>query len=383
VRRERGRARYDRAGTLLDHGRPDEGIVLLDGAEEDRGQVRRALAYGLAGAGASALVEAQSAVLQHRGGRRRELARALAVNADVSAAYGDPDLAVASADLAIRLFLRGRRLGADREDLRRALAVAVAVHAAHGRDDLAGQAGTVARRIGGLVGPAPTVLETRRTSLDVTGPVGTAPTVLETRRTSLDVTGPVGTAPTVLESRRPGLELTVAAALTRLGRPPPTVAGRSVLRPAVALELLVPLNRVLGPVDPAAERGRAGDEAARLGRTLAALAIELLPADGAAGGRLGLEAHALLAGASRLGSELLRRQLPTFGPPWAAALLACSRGAEADRDHALALDLAAWAARVATQLFPATLVDRETGVVAAEALDHHRELATAPRSPPR
>ena len=343
VRRERGEVRYDRAGTLLDQGRPDEAIVVLDEAEEEYGrradvQVRRALAYGLAGAGATALVEAQSAVLRHRGGRRRELARALAVNADVLAAYGDPDLAVASADLAIRLFLRGRRPRADRAELRRALAVAVAVHTAHGRHDLAGQAGAVARRIGGLAGPAPTVLEIRRPSLDVT----------------------------------------VAAALTRLGRPPPLIGDRSVVRPAVALELLVPLDRVLGPAGCAAG-GRAVDAAARLGRTLAALAIE---SDAAAGGRLGLEAHALLAGASRLGSELLSRQLPTFGPPWAAALLACSRRAEADRDHALALDLAVWAAGVAGRLFPATLVDRETRAVATEALDHHRELATAPRSPP-
>jgi hypothetical protein len=347
VRRDRGRDRYDRAGTLLDQGRPDEATVVPDEAEEESGrrpdgQVRRALADGLAGAGASALVEAQSAVLDHRGGRRRELARALAVNADVLAAYGDPDLAVASADLAIRLFLRGRRLRADREELRRALAVAVAVHTAHGRHDLAGQAGAVARRIGGLVGPAPTVLEIRRPSLDVT----------------------------------------VAAALARLGRPPPLIGDRSVVRPAVALELLVPLDRVLAPLGSAAG-GRAADAAARLGRTLAALAIELLPADGAAGGRLGLEAHALLAGASRLGSELLSRQLPTFGPSWAAALLACSRRAEADRDHGLALDLAASAAGVAGQLFPATLVDHETRAVAAEAVDHHRELATAPRSPPR
>jgi hypothetical protein len=113
------------------------------------------------------------------------------------------------------------------------------------------------------------------------------------------------------------------------------------------------------------------------------LATELLPLDGVRGARLGLEAHALLAGASRLGSDLLSHQLPAFGPPWAAALLACSRRAEADRDPTLALDLAVWSAGVAEQLFPATLVDRETRAVATEALDHHRGLATALRSPPR
>ena len=96
--------------------------------------------------------------------------------------------------------------------------------------------------------------------------------------------------------------------------------------------------------------------------------------DPARGARLGLEAHALLAGASRLESELLRYQLPALGPPWAAVLLAGSRRAEADRDPALALDLAAWARGVAEQLFPATLVDREARTVAVEVLDHHGRL---------
>ena len=295
------------------------------------GQVRRALASGLAGAGASALVEAQAAVLHCRGGPRRDLARALAVNA-VLAGYGDPDLAVASADLAIRLFLRGRRAAADREELRRALAVAVAVHRAHGRYGLAEQAVAVARRIGGLVGPAPTVLE----------------------------------------ARRPALDVTVAAALDRLDRSAPLVGNRPIVRPPVELELVVPLDRV-------GTGKRSGDAAARVGRALAGLAIEALPVDGAGGGRLGMEAHAMLAGAARLGSELLTEQLAAFGPPWAAALLACARRAEADRDHALALDLATRAAGVAEQLFPATLVDRDAAAVAAEAV----ELVTALRSPPR
>ncbi len=167
---ELGEVLYDLAGTLLRDGRADDAVAALDEAEDAYGlvpslrcadrvadvQVRRAVGYGLAGAGASAVVDAQSAVLHHRGGKQRDLARALAVNADVLAAYGDPDLAVASADLAVRLFLaaRGPAGGRDREELRRALAVAVAVHAAHGRHDLAAQAGAVARRIGGLLGTA-------------------------------------------------------------------------------------------------------------------------------------------------------------------------------------------------------------------------------------
>jgi hypothetical protein len=144
-----------------------------------------------------------------------------------------------------------------------------------------------------------------------------------------------------------------------------------VVRPAVDVELVVSLDRVLVPLGAG---GRSADAAARLGGTLARLADELLPLDGARGARLGLEAHALLAGASRLESEALRYQLPDLGPPWAAVLLACSQRAEADRDPALALDLATWARGVAEQLFPATLVDREARTVAVRALDHHGRL---------
>lgn len=343
-----GEVLCEAAGTLLRDRRADAAIVVLDEAEEvyegcaERVadvQVRRAIGYGLAGAGASAMVDAQSAVLHHRGGKRRsDLARALAVNADVLAAYGDPDLAVASADLAVRLFL-GRRPsgGPDREELRRALSVAAAVHGAHGREDLAAQAGAVARRIGGLVGPA-------------------------------------GAMPMVSQGRAARLRVTVAGALgvvrERLGREAPWVGDRPVVRPAVELALVVPLDRV----------GCAGaDAGARLGRGLAGLTTALLPLDGAGGARLGMEAHALLAGASRLGSGLLRDQLPAFGPAWAAALLASSRQAEAEGDRALALDFASWGAIVVERLFPATLVDRDTGAVATAVLDHRARLTAAPR----
>jgi hypothetical protein len=318
-------------------------------------QTRRATAYGLAGAGGSAVVDAQSAVLHYRSraaaepadARRRELARALATNADVLAAYGDPDLAVGSADLAIRLGL-ALPGGADAHAglLRRALSVAIAVHAAHGRHDLADQAGAVARRVGGLAGPAPTVLGAR--------------------------------------PRAPALAVTVATALDaarrRLDRPPPRIGDRSVVRPAVDVELAVPLDRALVPLGPG---GRAADAAARLGGTLAGIAIALLPLDPVGGARLGLEAHALLAGASRLESPLLRHQLPALGPPWAEVLLACSRRAEADRDPALALDLAAWAGGLAEQLFPATLVDRETRTVAVAVFDHHGRLLAEHGQPER
>jgi hypothetical protein len=363
---------YDLAGRLLRDGRADDAIAALDEAEQAYGlvpqgadrvadvQARRALGYGLAGAGASAVVDAQSAVLHHRGGKRRDLARALAVNADVLAAYGDPDLAVASADLAVRLFLaRGTAGGRDREELRRALAVAVCVHAAYGRHDLAAQAGAVARRIGGLVGPAIPALAHRAAG-------------------------------------RSGLGVTVAGALEvvrdRLGREPPWIGDRPVVRPAVELALAVPLDRVgvvgadaaqVGASGPGAAAGAAADAGARLGRGLAGLATALLPLDRAGGARLGMEAHALLAGASRLGSELLREHLPAFGPAWAAVLLACSRRAEGDGDLALALDLASWGAVVAERLFPATMVDRETRTVATEVLEHRDGLATALRSPPR
>jgi tetratricopeptide (TPR) repeat protein len=360
-----GDAQYELGDALLAGGRPEAAVVALDEAEEAYGrlsprrfpaadriadvQARRAIAYGVAGAGGSALVDAQSAVLHYRPTagedpaepRRRDLARALAANADVLAGYGDPDLAVASADLAVRLFLPHAGESADdTAELRRALAVAIAVHSAHGRHHLADQAGTVTRRLGGLPGGVPTVLGVRQHSRH-------PPVLAVTVATALD------------------------AARQRLGRQPPRIGDRAVVRPAVDVELVVPLDRVLVPLGPG---DRSADAAARLGSTLAKLAVGLLQLDGARGARLGLEAHALLAGASRLESEVLRHQLPALGPPWAAALLACSRRAEADRDPALALDLAAWAGGVSEQLFPATLVDREARTVAVEVLDHHGRL---------
>jgi tetratricopeptide (TPR) repeat protein len=341
--------------SLLSGGQPEDAVRVLDEAEEAYErlprrfpvgdlvadvQIRRAVAYGLAGSGASAVVDAQSAVLHHRDrrGDPRGSARALAVNADVLAAYGDPDLAVGSADRSIRLYLaRDVDDPADVAQLRRALAVAIAVHSAQGRHDLAEQAGAVARRVGGLAGPAPTVLGT--------------------------------------QTRAPVLAVTVATALEaarlRLDRQPPRIGDRTVVRPAVDAELVVPLDRLLVPLGPG---DRAADTAARLGGTLAWMAAQLLPLDPVGGARLGLEAHALLAGASRLESATLRHQLPVLGPAWAAALLTCSRWAEAERDPALALDLAAWAAGVAEQLFPATLVDLEAQAVALDVLDHHGRL---------
>lgn len=365
---------YDLGESLAASGRPEEAVVALDEAEEAYGrlsagrfpaadriadvQARRGTAYGLAGAGGSAVVDAQSAVVHYRRAvgedladpRQRDLARALAGNADVLAAYGDPDLAVASADLAVRLYLhQAAEINASPDaglhvaQLRRALSVAVAVHGGCGRWDLADQAATIGRRMGGLVQAVPTVLAARQGS-----------------------------------THPPPLAVTVASALDTARRlfdiEPPRVNDRPVVRPAVTVELVVPLDRVLRALGPGAA---AADAAARLGGTLAAVAAALLPTDPTGGVRLGLEAHALLAGASRLESPALRYQLPALGPPWAAALLACSRYAEATRDPALAMDLAAWAGGVAEQMFPATLVDRDARTVAVAVLDHHGRLLAA------
>ena len=135
--------------------------------------------------------------------------------------------------------------------------------------------------------------------------------------------------------------------------------------------LVVPLDRVLMSIGAGAA---SADAAARLGRSLAGLATDVLPGDPWSGVRLGLEAHVLLAGASRLESTALRHQLPAYGPAWAGVLLSCSLRAERGRDPALALDLAAWAGGVAEQMFPATLVDQEARTVAIGVLDHHGRL---------
>lgn len=365
-----GSVLYDLGESLTAADQPEEAVAALDEAEDvylslpaDRFpvpdlvadvQARRGTAYGMAGAGASAMVDAQSAVVHYRrvssgdldDPGHRDLARVLAINADVLAAYGDPDLAVGSADQAVRLYLRQATAinaapdaGVHVAHLRRAVAIAVAVHAAHGREDLAEQAASIDRRIDAGQQPLRTVLAERLRS-----------------------------------PKPPELRVTVASALAgahRRGRDVPWIGDRPVVRPAVEAELVVPLDRVLTALGTGSG---SADAAARLGRTLAGLAADLLQADPDGGCRLGMEAHTLLAGASRLESAALRYQLPVYGPPWAAVLLACSRRAELDRDPALALDLAAWAGGVAEQLFPATLVDVESRTVAIAVLDHHGRL---------
>src|SRR6202046_3228650 len=75
-------------------------------------KARRARARMLGGRGASAVLEGDEAVLYHRGlpasqqttARSLDLARILTSNAVILDRFGDPDLAVASADRAIRLF---------------------------------------------------------------------------------------------------------------------------------------------------------------------------------------------------------------------------------------------------------------------------------------
>jgi tetratricopeptide (TPR) repeat protein len=364
-----GSTLYALGRSLTLAGRPDDAVDALDEAEQTYlglprrprvadwvadVQARRATAFGLSGSGASAMVDAQSAVVHYRvrgsddpdDPAQLDLARVLAINADVLAAYGDPDLAVGSADQAVRLALRQlpdwqgtSESGVHVGHLRQALSVAIAVHAAHGRADLAGQAQRVGQRVGLDRHPPRTVLAGRAHA-----------------------------------ARPPALAVTVAGALAaaqRLGRPEPRVGDRPVVRPALDPSLVVPLDRVLMSIGAGAT---SADAAARLGRSLAGLATELLSGDPAAGVRLGLEAHVLLAGASRLESTALRQQLPAYGPGWAHVLLACSRRAEADRDLPLALDLAAWAGGVAEQMFPATLVDQEAREVAIAVLDHHGRL---------
>src|SRR5690606_25286158 len=75
-------------------------------------ELRRARVHAAAGRGASAIVAAQSAVaaylrsgIDDRDPHYLDLARAFAWNADILLVYGDPDVAVASADSAIRMIL--------------------------------------------------------------------------------------------------------------------------------------------------------------------------------------------------------------------------------------------------------------------------------------
>jgi tetratricopeptide (TPR) repeat protein len=310
-----------------------------------------------------------------------ELATALALNASVLEDYGDPDLAVRSADAAIGLFLRhqdqleeGPEGATNAHQLCLAARVAGDVHAGAGRLDIALRADDIgirtADRLADSESPADQTLlveaMTRRAlRLRASGrPEEARP--LFRAAIDADLAAAEAVSERLSQPRRPTLGEALAVVTDKLGQPesyPSLVAlTESGDRPLVATS------------------GRCELEGATCAaRELAALARPALATDGlgAAGRRIGLEAHYLFAIASRYGARAMRFELGEHGPVWAPLLLDLSAAFEDDQNPRLAMDMAAWGGGLANSLLPFGAGDPQTRALAADCIERHGRLLAA------
>jgi tetratricopeptide (TPR) repeat protein len=360
-------------------GVPDTAPLIADA------EIRRARALAVAGRGASAIPDADKAVsacealtkLVPAGQRNRkhplnaDLARAYAGNALILARFGDPDLAVGSADRAVRLYMRNTS-GSGRPAVTRdeegylisAASVGAMLHAWHGRIDLSLAAAQIAMSL---------VDRRRQRELRSIGKQADGMTMAQRADFGSEVTrtlrqagsGGLEAAAMVFASM-PGAK-TMAAALARLRDtveettkitiPVPEPGGlesvtladalararddelaRRLTRPAVDCEITTPSDRCPPQLAPA-YAGR-----------LAERALAVLPDAKADGLRIGLEAHYLYAAASEQQVPEMRYRFAESGPTWLSVLRACSSAFRQRAEPAMAADLESWAKTVAAML---------------------------------
>ena len=334
-----GRTRYAAGSALIAAGDHAGAVARLKGAEaayttlgelgHDPDQValwvadvrcRRARAHAFSAAPASALADGQAAVVAYvarwDGDTRHPLAldvaRTLGWCAQVTALVGDPDLAVAAADVALLVYMsRVAEAGAAPDDwaphppvIALAARVSAAVHAAHRRDEHA-------RASAELAGTMPAV------------DMGPIPTAAE-----------VAAMPTLSD------------ALDRVGAP--LDLRHALTAPPLDQRFLVPLDRC-GPELAPARAGQLADLVPHVVVEAPAMAL-----------RLALEAHALFAGASEARTAATRYTFGSWGPPWAEMLLAVSDMCFRAGREREALDLASWMAGVVDGLAPHVIGDPAT-----------------------
>jgi hypothetical protein len=306
-------------------------------------QLDEALEHCRRGRGASALVSAERGII---GYLRRfegdepftiEMAHALSRHADVLHQFGDPDLAVASADLAIRTFMN-RRDEINRNDTAKQLYVpafvkagliAAEIHERFNRHSIA----TTARKL--AMQPVPESVE-------------------------IEVAPPVPLL----------AEMTLARAFDRI--PPPAGGGR---QPAVIGQIKSSVTRPATDCSFIRTSQRCdAEDALFVAGVFAQSATAVMEKDRAAGLRLGLEAHVLYAHESERQSPQMRYNMGEHGPPWARTLLLCSQVCQRQELPELALDLASWMGGVVNALTPFALVDAETRTLMRNCLTWHVEL---------
>src|SRR6266545_562644 len=392
----------ERARALATEGRYDESIaVLLDAEQQYLHQVRgvadegyladlwvlRGMTQYRRGYGASAVLDLDAGVRTHgdvvSGGApvaaRMALAKSLALNASVLQVYGDPDLAVGSADAAVGLFLQhadrlddGPPAATNAHHLSLAAQIAGDLHAAAGRLEVAMQADEIGLRTADRLADSDVAddekllveaMTRRAIRLRVAGRADEAGPLFRSAFAA-DLRLANAVADRLSAAPRPSLAQALAVAADRLGRPS-------------SYDDLVALTQP-SPQGPSAISSHRCDlESTPLrARELAGLAIATLPGDTQVGIRLGLEAHYLFALGSRYGARAMRFQLAEFGTVWARLLIDLSEAFERGAEAHLAMDMAAWAGGLANSLLPYA-VDVRTRELAAACIERHGRLLAA------
>jgi tetratricopeptide (TPR) repeat protein len=390
--RQRGSILYALGSLHIDAERWDVAVSVLEESEKAyrelarRGaggiepliadvKARRATARMLGGRGASAVLEVDEAVAYYRGlpaGQQTtrsslDMARILTDNAVVLDKFGDPDLAVASADEAIRRYMSlAEAINATPDldfsfDYLLAVAdIAARIHSASGRlepaleaDDLAVHAARALANAGGSDGKN-TALAVRLTRKGLHLSAARRPerrdeaTACLAEGSALDAAAALLATSEWEQAANEGPPLTLARALEIAAL---TLGPRRV-QPELADGIAAPAaaGGILSP------SGRCAEDAARTyAGELAAIAVDLLPRSDVAGLRIGLEAHYLFAVGTRHDPPVLRHQFDSSGVPWARLLLACCRALDGMTEEwalPLALDLASWNFGVIVQLQP-------------------------------
>jgi len=301
-------------------------------------QLRRARALLRLDRLASTVAESQAAALAHLqrwDGRddhpeALDTARVLAWHSYLTSRAGDPDLAVAAADTALRVYL-GRAADVNGSDEAKALhlptfvlaaRVAAVIHHAHGRDDLA----TAAAEMGAL--PVP----------------GLVPWI--------DLPTPDGIR----------ASLTLAEALDRVDGDSATGAREALTAPAVDCRLLTSADRSAPSLAPV--------WASRLTDLVGAEGVR---DDPAAARRLALEAHALFAHASAAQVTAMRHE-GRWTRDWVHLTSRASAAAYAEARVELAVDWARWLSGAVDALGPHVIVDATIRAAALRAVAWYGRL---------
>lgn len=395
---------YELAGSLNAAGRHEEALAALHEAQlgytelSDAGvldatcfladvRARRAMTQAHRGHGATAVLEMDGAVIAYGqlvGGEdglkhQPDFARVLAMNALILRRYGDPALAVASADAATQLFLQlADQINDSPQSLSyarylcSATAVSADVHAAEGRLDLALEADEVGLTTADTLADSESATDLRTLvaaltrkgkHLGIVGRLMEGETCLRTAFAT-----DAETATRVSEEIERDLPLTLVMALEN---------AEIKLGPFEQYHRLLALSEPAPGMTLATVSGRTDPESAAVRATeLAELVRPLLQHDVDTALTLGLESHYLFAISSERESHRMRYETSTYAPIWAQLLLDISDAYHRAERTDMALDLAGWCAEVATALIPFT-EDDKVKELAGACYRHHGDLLAA------